>query len=68
MILRHVEYMRRCDGHHCYEGDVSHWQTRAEAEEAALKDGWVKCSRGRLLCPSCARKAEAKASKAEAQL
>lgn len=58
MIRRRIEYIRVCDGPDCYTSEAADWETRQQAEDAALRDGWVKAGRGRWLCPKCKREAE----------
>jgi len=56
-INRRIEYVRWCDCDSCYEGEVNaEWQTRQEAEEQALADGWIRLTYGRWACPQCAAK------------
>ena len=56
MITRRVEYIRSCDHPDCHLSESADWTTRSEAVQAAAKDGWTKCTRGRWLCPECAKK------------
>jgi hypothetical protein len=55
-IERLIEYGRWCDHPDCRHGyaNVCHWTTRAQCEEDSAKEGWVRCSRKRWLCPDCA--------------
>jgi hypothetical protein len=64
-IIRLVEYGRRCDAPDCLEGytNVADWHTRAEAETAAINDGWIRLTYNRWMCPACKRRAEAAAAK-----
>lgn len=57
-IVRLVEYGRCCDNEECDQAgmNVAGWFTRQQAEDVAIKDGWVKCTYKRWLCPACARK------------
>lgn len=57
MIYRIVEYGICCDNEDCKTMRHAHtfgWQSRAQAIEEATKKGWVKLTRGRWLCKSCA--------------
>lgn len=58
MIVRLVEYARYCDNEDCryhYHANVQDWHTREACEQAALEEGWVRCTRKRWLCPDCAK-------------
>jgi hypothetical protein len=57
-IHRRVEYMLCCDGPDCFYSECSNWETRQQAEAAVEPEGWVRCSRGRLLCPKCKKLAD----------
>lgn len=56
MIYCYAEYFRRCDV--CYESEAADWRTREEAEQAAIRDGWVKLTYKRWMCPKCEERAE----------
>jgi hypothetical protein len=60
MISRRIEYIRYCDVPGCYESESAAWETREECEAAALRDGWIKLTRNRWMCPGCKEKAERK--------
>lgn len=57
-IARRIEYIRYCDVPDCFTSDCADWRTREEAEQAAARDGWIKLTRGRWMCPACKEKAE----------
>lgn len=62
-IIRRVEYVIACDGPDCYNSEAHNCETRDEAIAAALRYGWIRCTRGRWLCPTCADKARARFEK-----
>lgn len=62
MITRRVEYVRWCAGPDCNTAEAESWTTRKDAEEAAERDGWVRCTYKRWLCPGCAARAKLVAS------